>query len=76
MWDQNVWGGSLTFVNDWTSTPGLGRFGSVKFTARTGVEAALWGDADWGISLWGVYAPELTLQINGFVVLAEPGGYL
>ncbi len=75
-WDQNVWGGSLQFVNDWTSTPALGRYGSVKFTARTGVEAAVWGDADWGSSLWGVYAPELTLQINGFVVLAEPGGYL
>lgn len=75
-WDENVWGGSLQFVNDWTSTPALGRFGSVKFTARTGAEAAVWGDASWNSSLWGIYAPELTLQINGFVVLAEPGGYL
>lgn len=76
VWDVDVWGGLPVFISDWTSTPALGRFGSVKFTARTGVEAAVWGDADWGSSLWGVYAPELTLQVNGFVVLAEPGGYL
>lgn len=75
-WDVDVWGGNAVFISDWTSTPALGRFASVKFTARTGVEAASWASASWGESLWGIYAPELTLQINGFVVLAEPGGFL
>lgn len=76
VWDVDVWGGEAVFISDWTSTPALGRFGSVKFIARTGAEAGVWGDSDWGSGLWGVYAPELTLQVNGFVVLAEPGGYL
>ena len=76
VWDTDVWGGQALFISDWTSATTIGRYGSVKFVARTGVEAGIWGDGDWGSALWGIYAPELTLQVNGFVVLAEPGGYL
>lgn len=75
-WDVDVWGGEPIFVNDWTSTPALGRFASVKFQAVTGVEAGLWGEGDWGSALWGIYAPEHILQVNGFVVLAEVGGHI
>ena len=76
VWDVDVWGGQQTYISDWTSTPGLGRYASVKFTARTGVAASAWAESVWASSYWNVYAPELTLQVNGFVVLAEPGGYL
>ncbi len=76
VWDTDVWGGEPIFVNDWTSTPALGRFASVKFTAKTGVEAGIWGAGDWEIALWGIYAPEHILQVNGFVVLSEAGGHI
>lgn len=75
-WGDAVWGGSPEFVNDWTSTPALGRYASVKFTARTTIHSALWGEATWASSLWGTTAPELTLQVNGFSALAEPGGFV
>jgi hypothetical protein len=76
VWDTDVWGGQQVYVSDWTSSPALGRFASVKFTARTGVEAGVWSESVWGSTYWNVYAPELTLQVNGFVVLAEPGGFV
>lgn len=74
-WDIDVWGGQSTFVNDWTSTPALGRFGSIKFTASTG-GGLRWGEAQWSQAAWFSSAAEVTLQINGFVLLAEVGGVL
>lgn len=76
IWDQSVWGGQPIFVNDWTSSPALGRFASVKFIARTGVTAGVWGEELWDEALWGVVANEQVLQVNGFIVLAETGGFL
>lgn len=75
-WDSSTWGGAPVYYNDWTSTPALGRFASVKFTARTGILAQGWSEGAWGSALWGAYAPEQIIQINGFVLLAEPGGVL
>lgn len=75
-WDVATWGGAPIYINDWTSTPALGRFASVKFTARTGILAQGWSEGEWGSALWGAYAPEQTVQVNGFVVLAETGGVL
>ena len=37
---------------------------------------ALWDEALWDQSYWGVRAPEQTLRVNGFVVLAEAGGFV
>jgi hypothetical protein len=77
-WDEDVWGGQSSFVSDWTSTPALGRFSSVKFQATTGssASASTWGDAVWG-DPWGITgADEETMEINGFVVLAEVGGHI
>lgn len=75
-WDNASWGGDETFISDWTSTPALGRFASIKFQISSDVLAGIWGESSWGTAGWGIYAPELTLQVNGFVVLAEPGGFL
>jgi hypothetical protein len=78
-WDQAVWGGGTVFINDWTSTPALGRFASVKFRAitGTGATASAWGTSRWGTAMWGVVnASDQTMQINGFVLLAEVGGYV
>jgi hypothetical protein len=78
-WDVDQWGGGTVFVNDWTSTPALGRFASVKFQATTGsaAEVSSWGNFMWGIDAWGVAnTGDQTMQINGFVLLAEAGGYI
>ena len=74
--DGTVYGGGAQFLSDWTSTPALGCFASVKFTARSAVEVGEWGSAVWGSSRWGIRAPDITVQVNGFVVLAEPGGFV
>ena len=79
VWGEDLWGGAEIFVADWTSTPAMGRFGSVKFQANTGTEAdvSTWGSARWAQDGWGSTGiGEQTMQINGFVVLAEVGGHL
>ena len=79
IWDQSLWGGGQTSTSDWTSAPSLGRFSSVRFVARTGTEATVsrWGEALWGQDGWGESdTDERVIQINGFVVLAEVGGYI
>jgi hypothetical protein len=77
VWDTAVWGGGSAYVNDWTSSTGLGRWASVKFQGVTGVNAsgAIWGDSQWGIDEWGQSnIADEQMQVNGFVGLAEVGG--
>jgi hypothetical protein len=77
VWDTAVWGGGSSYVNDWTSATALGRWLSVKFQGVTGVNAtgAIWGDSQWGIDEWGQSnIADETMQVNGFVALAEVGG--
>jgi hypothetical protein len=50
IWDSATWSGTDSEVNDWANVVGLGTFGSVKFTALTGVSA---GGGAWGVGLWG-----------------------
>lgn len=79
VWDTALWPGEEANINDWVSTPALGRFGSIKFYAQTGVRSggSAWGVSLWGSSLWGSLGTSTaTMRINGFVVLHEPGGYL
>lgn len=79
VWDTDVWGGAGAFVSDWTSTPALGRFSSVKFQASIGstAEVSLWGTSLWGQDGWGSSnISDEPMQINGFVVLAEVGGFI
>ena len=78
-WDSNLWGGASVFVSDWTSTPALGRFSSIKFQATIGTAAdvSLWGVARWAQDGWGsTNIGDIPMQINGFVVLAEVGGFI
>ena len=78
-WDEDVWGGQSSFVSDWTSTPALGRFSSVKFQANTGTNADVssWGSAIWAQDGWGsTGTSDETMRVNGFVVLAEVGGHI
>jgi len=79
VWDIAEWGGGAVNVNDWTSTPGLGRFASIRFHMTVGgsVVSSVWGESRWGLDRWGTTGntdPEA--EINGFVVLIEQGSYL
>jgi hypothetical protein len=77
VWDTAVWGGGSSYVNDWTSPTALGRWASVKFQGVTGTNAsgAIWGDGHWGEAEWGQSnTADETMQVNGFVALAEVGG--
>ena len=79
VWDTAIWGGGSSYVSDWTSSSGLGRWASVKFQASTGTNASgmLWGTGQWGVDTWGESnVSEETIQVNGFVVLAEVGAYV
>jgi hypothetical protein len=60
----DVYGSTDVFVADWTSTPALGRYASIKFQASTEAVTA------------GEVTADPLMQINGFVVLAEGGGYI
>lgn len=76
VWDTAVWGGGSSYVNDWTSATGLGRWASVKFQGVTGVNAsgAIWGDSQWGVDQWGQSnIADEQMQVNGFVSLAQIG---
>ena len=64
-WGGGEWGGGPVYRNDWVSTPAIGRFASVKFKAVTNLGATT-----------GLLAPENVIQVNSFVLLAEPGGVL
>lgn len=78
-WDLASWPTEGGQVTQWVSTPAIGRFGSVKFYAQTGVRSggSAWGVSLWGRSLWGSDSSvEQSIKINGFVVVVETGGML
>lgn len=78
-WDQASWPTEGGQINQWVSTPAIGKLGSVKFYGQTGIRAggSAWGVSLWGRSLWGSdSSTEQTLRINGFVVVVETGGVM
>lgn len=65
-WDGGAyWEGSdVAQVNDWLSQSALGKFAAIKFRAQTGTGLSSNDGSD------------EVMRINGFVLLAEPGGHL
>lgn len=65
-WDNGAYweGADVAQVNDWLSQSALGKFASIKFRARTGTGATS-NDGN-----------DEIMRINGFVMLAESGGFL
>ena len=63
----------LRQINDWVSTPAIGRFGSIKFYAQTGVLSggSAWGVSLWGSSLWGSQGS--TMKVLRHVLAAGNG---
>lgn len=78
IYDADVYPVESRNVSNWTAAPGLGQCASVHFRARTGTEnAALWGDALWGVDAWtDSTGGETIVQLNGFNVIYETGEFL
>jgi len=78
-WDNASWSDLSQEVNDWANLVGLGTFGSVKFTAQTGISSGggAWGVGLWGSLLWGSQGrADETMRVQGFVLLFEQGEYV
>ena len=78
-WDNGTWNDSSAEVSDWANLVGIGTFGSIKFTAQTGISSGggAWGVGLWGSLLWGSQGrSDETMRVQGFVLLYEPGEYV
>lgn len=88
-WDGGAYwaGDDVAQVNDWLSTTALGKFASLKFRATTGTTIDLSIVTRDQIGIVGRDGNDIgqrvsssgsdeVMRINGFVLLAEPGGYL
>jgi hypothetical protein len=78
-WDSSEWSSTDANVNDWTSSPALGRFASVKFQAQTGTTVSIgqWGIGTWGSATWGASSrTNEIMRINGFMTLYETGAFM
>lgn len=79
-WDLSNWGGDIITQSIWTSVTGIGYCASIRLAVDVNpptlpVEAAYWGTATWGESLWEQSANgnEVVLQVNAFDLTYEVG---
>jgi hypothetical protein len=79
VWDNATWSELSLEVSDWSNLVGLGTFGSIKFTAQTGISSGggAWGVGLWGSLLWGSQGrADEQMRVQGFVLTFEPGEYV
>lgn len=79
VWDESMWEGQDLTTSDWQTVSGVGYCGSIRMVVDVDSQGnpGLWGVGLWGIATWGVVdGPEITLQINGFDLVMERGGFL
>ncbi len=81
LWDQSFWGGGIVSQSNWTTVSGIGYCASIRMVVDVGpVGGALgasWGFARWGFNTWMVQSTaDVTLQVNGFDLLFEKGGFI
>jgi hypothetical protein len=78
-WDSSTWSSEDQTITDWATVTALGTWGSVKFTATTGVDSggSGWSLSTWGESLWGSQGQlNDPMKVNGFIVVHEGGALL
>lgn len=80
VWDQGIWATTERVSTRWTAVNGLGQCAAIEFRSVSGTEggsAGVWGFSEWGEGQWGLgNEGEVTVQINGFNVIYERGGFL
>ena len=80
-WDQFSWATAALQSPNWISVGGIGHYISVETQVVTGqskqLSAPIWGVSLWGVSTWSSYSTQpVSLQINGWNLLGERGGYV
>jgi hypothetical protein len=76
-WDAAVYPVESRTIADWTTVSGIGQRASIHFRAQTGMTLAAWGSGRWGSGQWASQpSGDVTMRLNGFHVLYEPGGIL
>ncbi len=80
-WDAAVWAGGVISSTNWNSIAGIGYCASVRMTVNLSgqpvLSGALWGLAQWGFNTWFLSSPaSVVLQVNGFDLLYEKGGFI
>lgn len=81
VWDTDIWAGSVATKGDWTTVAGIGYCASIRMVVDINHpnegEAAIWGESLWGVGRWGeLDGPEVTLQVNGFDLVYQRGGFI
>lgn len=85
LWDEVDWDGFDWATSDvqsqpWTSVTGIGHYASISMQVVTGTETeafGIWGSSRWGIGEWATLSTQdVTLQINGWNIVYEPGTYV
>ena len=79
-WDSDVWAGSVATSGQWTSVAGIGYCASIRMVVDVRHpnegEAAVWGVSLWGVGRWSeLDGPEVVLQVNGFDLIRQNGGF-
>ena len=80
-WDQGLWASGIISSSNWTSVSGIGYCASIRMVVNVegpgDTGGALWGYALWGESTWSQQdTAAITLQVNGFDLLYEKGGFI
>lgn len=81
IWDTAVWPLSSQQSPNWITVTGIGQCASVETAVTSGPnipgDAGLWGSAMWGTGLWTQFpTSEVTLQLNGWNIVHEKGGFV
>lgn len=79
IWDESMWAGETETTSAWTTVGGIGFCSSIRMVVEVGADATpgVWGVGLWGVATWGFLdGPAVTLQVNGFDMVMERGGFL
>jgi hypothetical protein len=79
-WDNALWASGIVTQSNWISVSGIGYCASIRMAINIGptsADSAIWGIALWGFDTWTVASrSDITLQVNGFDLLYEKGGFV
>lgn len=81
LWDNALWAQGIISQSNWTGVSGIGYCASIRMVVDvSGVVVtggALWGYGRWGLNTWTIESrSNVLLQVNGFDLLFEKGGFI
>lgn len=79
VYDTATYAAEFRSVTDWTGLAGVGQAASVHFRVSTGSGSNVgkWDVSKWDIAEWQAGTPaDVSIQLNGFNVIFERGGFI